>query len=116
MEESDMDAPPGRRPGTPAVRLNTADPFLVNTTSTTPTSRQVSSVTGEQRGMLRRVSEAGGNVHRNAIPPKMLAVLLAARLLAAYGPDRVELTSQAVQLLAAGDPDQAERLIGPLGS
>ena len=111
-----MDAPSGRRPGTPAVRLNTADPFLVNTASTTPTSRQVSSVTGEQRGVLRRVGEAGGNVHRNAIPPKMLAVLLSARLLAAYGLDRVELTSQAVQLLAVGDPDQAERPIGPLGS
>ncbi len=46
----------------------------------------------------------------------MLAVLLSARLLAAYGLDRVELTSQAVQLLAVGDPDQAERPIGPLGS
>jgi hypothetical protein len=116
MEDSDMDAPPGRRPGAPAVRLNTADPFLVNTTSTTPTSRQVSSVTGKQRQVLRRVSEAGGNVHRNAIPPRMLAVLLSARLLAPYGPDRVELTSQAVQLLAVGDPDQAERHLGPLGS
>lgn len=33
----------------------------------------------------------------NAIPPRMLAVLLSARLLAAYGPSRVELTSLAVQ-------------------
>jgi hypothetical protein len=115
MEESDMDATDGRRP-MPAVRLNSADPFIVNTTSATPTSSDVFSVTDEQRGVLRRVSEAGGNVHRNAIPPRMLTVLVSARLLARYGPDRVELTSLAVQHLASGDPDRAERPIGPLGS
>jgi hypothetical protein len=100
----------------PAVRLNSADPFLVSTTSTAPSSREVSSVTDEQHQVLRRVSEAGGNVHRNAIPPRMLAVLLSARLLAAYGPSRVELTSLAVQLLAGSDSDRPERPIGPLGS
>jgi hypothetical protein len=117
MEESDMDAPDGRRPGMPADRLNHADPFIVNTTRSALTSPDVSSITDEQRQALRRVSDAGGNVHRNAIAPRMIAVLLSARLLAPYGPDRVELTSVAVQFLAGGDPDRAERPLGPpLGS
>jgi hypothetical protein len=46
----------------------------------------------------------------------MLTVLVSTRLLARYGPDRVELTSLAVQHLASSDPDRAERPIGPLGS
>jgi hypothetical protein len=111
-----MDAPDGRRSGTPAVRLNAADPFIVKTTRTALTPREVSSVTDEQRQVLRRVSEAGGNVHRNAITSRMLAVLLSARLLTPFGSDRVELTSLAVQVLAGGDPERDERPIGPLGS
>jgi hypothetical protein len=44
----------------PAVRLNSADPFIVNTTSATPTSSDIFSVTDEQRGVLWRVRHPMG--------------------------------------------------------
>ena len=99
---------PAVRSTTAAAPLNPADPFIVNTTRTAPSLRDGSSVTEEQRRMLLRVSEAGGNVHRNAIPPRILAVLLSARLLERYGADRVELTALAVQFLETSDAERTD--------
>lgn len=104
-----MHASDQQQRGTPAVRVNTADPFTVGRAATAPAAYAVSPVTDEQHQVLQRVSEAGGNVHRNAIPARMLTVLVSERLLVPYGPGRVELTTLAVQVLADGDPDRPER-------
>jgi hypothetical protein len=103
MEEGDMDASDRQQRGMPAARVNTADPFTVGGAATAPAAWTLPPVTDEQHQVLRRVSEAGGNVHRNAILPGMLTVLVSADLLVPYGPDRVELTALAVQLLAGAD-------------
>ena len=103
-----MNASDQQQRGTPAVPVNTADPFTVGRTATPPEACAVPTVTDEQHQVLRRVSEAGGNVHRNAIPARLLTVLVSADLLVPYGPGRVELTILAVQLLADSDPDRTE--------
>ncbi len=76
-------------------RLNDADPFLVNSGATTPPP----TVTDEHLQVLWRISRAGGNVHRHAVPPHMLGTLLDQRLLMPFGPERVELTNHAIELL-----------------
>lgn len=47
-------------------------------------------------------------MHRTGNGQGMLAVLVSADLLVPYGPDRIELTAQAVQLLAGADADRPE--------
>jgi hypothetical protein len=80
-------------------RLNGADPFLVNSSAANPPPTVA--VTDQQLQVLWRISRAGGNVHRHAVPPSMLGILLSLRLLMPYGPERVELTNHAAELLVS---------------
>lgn len=98
-----MDASKRDRGELPAVRINSADPFMVDAGDTAQSTPDVPTVTNEQRQVLRLVHDAGGNVHRNAIPRRMLGVLVASRLLMPFGSGRVELTALGAQLLADRD-------------
>ncbi len=98
-----MDASDRDRRELPAVRINSADPFMVDPGGTARSRPDVPTVTNEQRQVLHHVHDAGGNVHRNAIPRRMLGTLVASRLLMPFGSGRVELTTRGTQLLVDGD-------------
>jgi hypothetical protein len=84
----------------PAVRVNSADPFMVGAEATARRVPEIPVLTDEQREVLRQVRESGGNVNRNAVPRRMLVALVASRLLMPFGSGRVELTALGAQLLA----------------
>jgi hypothetical protein len=98
-----VDASKRDRRELPAVRINSADPFMVDAGGTARSTPGVPTVTNEQRQVLRLVHDTGGNVHRNAIPRRMLGALVVSRLLMPFGSGRVELTTLGSQLLADGD-------------
>jgi len=93
----------------PLPPLNDADPFLVSSSTTIPPP----TATEEQLQVLWRISRASGNVHRHAVPPSILGILLSQRLLMPYGPERVELTNLALELLINAYQGEEKPATGP---